>query len=120
VRESAASPCGTSAPVFDGRRRYNIEFTDLRDEPVKLENGLFTGKAHLCQLHYNQIAGFKPKILKEGRELPPAFAWLAEIPSPSAPHGHYLVPLKLWASTGFGTVTATLTQLKVDDNANRS
>jgi uncharacterized protein DUF3108 len=120
IRESASNPCGTMAAVFDGRRRYNIEFTYLRDEPVKLENGLFTGKAHLCQLHYNQIAGFKPKILKEGRELPPAFAWLAEIPSASAPHGHYIVPLKLWASTGFGTVTATLIQMKVDDSAGRT
>ena len=105
--------------MFDGRRRYNIEFTFLRDEPVKLENGLYSGKAHLCQLHYNQIAGFKPKLLKEGRALPPAFAWVAEIPSAAAPHGRYLLPLKLWASTGFGTVTATLTQMKVEDSPTR-
>jgi hypothetical protein len=114
---SAASPCGTLAAVFDGRRRYNIEFTWLRDEPVKLENGLYSGSAHLCQLHYNQIAGFKPKILKEGREMPPAYAWVAEIPSAGAPNGHYLLPLKLWASTGFGTVTATLTQMKIGNDA---
>jgi hypothetical protein len=114
MHASAANPCGTVAAVFDGRRRYNIEFTWLRDEPVKLENGLYRGTAHLCQLHYNQIAGFKPKILKEGREMPPAYAWVAEIPSAAAPNGHYLLPLKLWASTGFGTVTATLTQMKVD------
>ena len=120
IRESATNPCGTTAPVFDGRRRYNIEFTYLRDEALKLDNGLFTGNAHLCQLRYNQIAGFKPKILKEGRELPPAYAWLAEIPNASAPHGHYIVPLKLWASTGFGTVTATLTQLKVEGSAGKS
>ena len=117
AHETDSNPCGTLAAVFDGRRRYNIEFTYLRDEPVKLANGLFTGKAHLCQLHYNQIAGFKPKILKEGRAMPPAYAWVAEIPSTSAPRGHYLVPLKLWASTGFGTVTATMTQLKVENSA---
>jgi hypothetical protein len=116
VHESPANPCGTVAPVFDGRRRYNIEFTWLRDEDVKLENGLYNGKAHLCQLHYNQIAGFKPKILKEGRAIPPAFGWFAEIPSAAAPNGHYLLPLKLWASTGYGTATATLTQMKIDDN----
>jgi hypothetical protein len=118
--QSASSPCGTMAAVFDGRRRYNIEFTFLRDEPVKLENGLFNGKAHLCQLHYNQLGGFKPKILKEGRALPPAYALLGEIASSSAPHGHYLVPLRLWAWTGFGTVTATLSQLKVEDGASKS
>ncbi|HEY1962350.1 MAG TPA: DUF3108 domain-containing protein [Rhizomicrobium sp.] len=116
IHESADNPCGTVAPVFDGRRRYNIEFTWLRDEDVKLDNGLYSGKAHLCQLHYNQIAGFKPKILKEGRALPPAFGWFAEIPSAAAPNGHYLLPLKLWTSTGFGTATATLSQMKIEDN----
>jgi hypothetical protein len=117
LRASAANPCGTAAPVFDGRRRYNIAFTYLRDEAVKLDGGLYTGKAHLCELHYNQIAGFKPKLLKEGRALPPAYAWVAEIPSTAAPLGHYLLPLKAWTSTGFGTVTATLTQMKLDGSA---
>jgi hypothetical protein len=120
IHESAGNPCGTAAPVFDGRRRYNIEFTWLRDEDVKLENGLYSGKAHLCQLHYNQIAGFKPKILKEGRALPPAFGWFAEIPSTATPNGHYLLPLKLWAATGFGTATATLTQMKMAETPPKS
>lgn len=117
LHASSANPCGTVASVFDGRRRYNIEFTWIRDESVRLENGLYSGSAHLCQLHYDQIAGFKPKILKEGRALPPAYAWIAEIPSVSAPNGHYLLPLKLWASTGFGTVTATLTQMQIANRA---
>ena len=104
---SASKPCGETVRVFDGRRRYNIEFSWLRDEPVKLE-GLYSGNAHVCQLHYNQIAGFKPKILKEGRALPPAFGWFAEFPNAAMPNGHYLLPLKLWTSTGLGTVTATL------------
>jgi hypothetical protein len=114
VHASSSNPCGTVAPVFDGRRRYNIEFKYLRDDPVKIEN-VYSGHAHLCQLRYNQIAGFKPKILKQGRELPPAYAWMAEILSDSAPLGHYLVPLKTWTATGFGTVSATITQLKVED-----
>lgn len=112
VKSDAARPCGTVAPVFDGRRRYNIEFTYLRDEPVNIA-GVYAGKAHLCQMRYNQIAGFKPKILKEGRAFPPIFGWFADIPGAGAPNGHYVVALKVWASTGWGTVAATLTQLKV-------
>jgi hypothetical protein len=119
MHASATSPCGTVAAVYDGRRRYNIEFTWLRNEPVKLDNGLYSGTAHLCELHYNQIAGFKPKILKEGRAMPPAYAWVAEISSDRAPNGHYLLPLKLWAATGYGTVTVTLTQMKVDSDATK-
>jgi hypothetical protein len=118
VHASPSSPCGTVAPVFDGRRRYNIELSYVRDEAVKIEN-VYAGRAHLCALRYNQIAGFKPKLLREGRALPPAYAWIAEIPSDSAPLGHFLVPLKAWTATGFGTVSATITQIKVDDNAGR-
>jgi hypothetical protein len=109
MHSSPSNPCGTIAAVFDGRRRYNIEFTYLRDEPVKLA-GIYSGTAHLCQLHYDQIAGFKPKILKEGRALPPAYGWFAEFSNAALPNGHYILPLKLWTATGFGTVTATLAQ----------
>ncbi len=104
--------------MFDGRRRYNIEISYVRDEPVKIEN-VYSGRAHLCALRYNQIAGFKPKLLREGRALPPAYAWIAEIPSENAPLGHYLVPLKAWTETGFGTVSATITQMRVEDGLSK-
>jgi len=113
VKADAANPCGTVAPVFDGRRRYDITFTYVKDEPVKLTNGLFNGRAHLCELHYNQIAGFKPKILKEGKAFPPMYADFADIPGSGGPSGHYVVALKLWSALSFGTVSAELTALHV-------
>src|SRR5690242_7114546 len=57
VRVTDKNPCGTGVQVFDGRRRYNLSFTYKKDEHVKLDNGLFDGNAHLCQIHYDQIAG---------------------------------------------------------------
>jgi Protein of unknown function (DUF3108) len=110
----ASKPCGTVAPVFDGRRRYNITFTYLRDEQAVLTTGVYKGKAHLCQMHYDQIAGFKPKILKEGKAFPPIFGWFADIPSADSPNGHYFIALRVWASTGYGTVSAELNKLKID------
>jgi hypothetical protein len=115
VKADASNPCGTVAPVFDGRRRYNIEFTYIKDEPVKLDNGLFNGRAHLCQLHYKQIAGFKPKILKEGAAFPPMFADFADVPGAGAPNGHYVVALKLWSHLSWGTVAGDLTELHVGE-----
>jgi hypothetical protein len=115
VKVDSANPCGTMTPVFDGRRRYNITFTYLKDEATTLSTPhLWSGKAHLCQMHYDQIAGFKPKILKEGKEFPPIYGWFAEIPSPNSPNGHYLIALKVWASTGYGTVAAELDKLQID------
>ena len=114
LKASPANPCGTVAPVFDGRRRYDIEFTYLKDEKPEVDAALWKGTAHLCQLHYHQIAGFKPKILKEGKSFPPIYGWFADIPSATAPGGHYLLALKIWASTGWGTVAATLSQVHID------
>lgn len=117
VKADAKNPCGTVAPVFDGRRRYDIEFTYIKDEPVKLDNGLYNGTAHLCRVHYKQIAGYKPKMLKEGQSWPPIYAQVADMPDANAPLGRYVVPLKLWADTSWGKVTAELSAMKTGGEA---
>ena len=114
VRVTDTNPCGTGVQVFDGRRRYDVGFSYVKDEHVKLANGLFDGNAHLCKIHYNQIAGYKQKIVKEGKSLPDMFVDFAEVPAPGTPNGHYVVAVKLWASMTLGTVTATMEDLKVD------
>lgn len=114
LKSDAANPCGTVAPVFDGRRRYNIEFQYLKEDKPDVDTTLGKGKAHLCQMHYNQIAGFKPKIMKEGKAFPPIYGWFVDVPNPNAPNGHYEIALKVWASTGYGTVDATLSQIHVN------
>jgi len=114
IKADSTNPCGTVAPVFDGRRRYNIEFQYVKDEKPDVDAGLGHGKAHLCMMHYHQIAGFKPKIMKEGKAFPPIYGWFADVPNPSVPNGHYVIALKIWASTGYGTVDATLSQIHVN------
>jgi hypothetical protein len=113
VKVTEHDPCGIGVQVFDGRRRYDVTFTYLKDEAVKLPNGVFNSNAHLCQIHYNQIAGYKQKIVKEGKELPAMYVDFADVPASGSPNGHYVVAIKLWASLSLGTVTATLDELKV-------
>jgi hypothetical protein len=120
VKVTDNNPCGTGVQVFDGRRRYDVTFTYKKDEHVELKNGPFNGNAHLCQIHYNQIAGYKQKIVKEGKSLPDMFVDFAEVPAPGTPNKHYLVAVKLWASLTLGTVTATLDELKVDGTPPRA
>lgn len=116
LRADPGNPCGTVAPVFDGRRRYNIEFTYVKDETVKLDNGLYAGMAHLCRLRYHQIAGYKPKVLHNAKARPPIYALFVDIPDAGAPLGHYVLPVKLWAETKWGTVSAELSALKTGEN----
>jgi Protein of unknown function (DUF3108) len=112
VKADAKNLCGTGARVFDGRRRYDITFTYLKEEPVKLSNGLFNGNSHLCQIHMNQIAGYKPRLGIP--TTPKMFGDFVDIPAANAPTGHYVVAVKLWAPITLGTVTVTLDTIKVD------
>jgi hypothetical protein len=110
--------CNLTAPIFDGRRRYNIEMNKVRDvDNIKLSNGLYQGKGMLCQLHYKQIAGYKPTVLRAKDPYPVFNAWVAPFKSGSR---EYLVPLKVWADTSFGPITAVATSLKLDAVAPKS
>jgi len=64
VGAAADNPCAVVIPVFDGRRRYNIEISKIKDTNVSMDNGLYKGHALLCQIKYRQLAGFKPKVIK--------------------------------------------------------
>jgi hypothetical protein len=110
---ATTSPCDTVAPVFDGRRRYNIEITKVKDTSIKMDNGLYKGKALFCEMKYKQLAGFKPKIIKENEKFPKINAWVATFPSAIAGRS-YVIPLRVWADTQYGIVAAVATALKID------
>ncbi|MEI9888342.1 MAG: DUF3108 domain-containing protein [Rhizomicrobium sp.] len=109
----ASNPCGIVLPVFDGRRRYNIEVTKVKETTVSMDNGLYKGKALLCQIKYRQIAGFKPKMIKEGANFPIINAWVATFPS-AVMGRSYTVPLRLWADTSYGVIAGVTTLVKID------
>ncbi|HEY2071821.1 MAG TPA: DUF3108 domain-containing protein [Rhizomicrobium sp.] len=113
IRADAKNPCGTGVEVFDGHRRYDVTFSYVKDEKVTVP-GVFDGNAHQCLIHYNQIAGYKQKIVKEGKALPPMYADFADVPGAGSPDGRYVVAVKLWTSLTWGTVTATISELKVN------
>jgi hypothetical protein len=117
VAAQGGSGCNLTAPICDGRRRYDIEMSKVRDVDIKLDNGLYKGKGLLCQIHYKQIAGYKPTILRNKDAYPVINAWLVPFKSGNR---DYLVPLKVWADTSFGPVTAVANSLKVDGVAPRN
>jgi Protein of unknown function (DUF3108) len=113
VGSSAENPCGLTLPVFDGRRRYDVDFVKVKDTTVTMDNGLYKGKAVLCQMKYKQLAGYKPRVIKEGAKFPEISAWIATFPS-SVTGRSYVVPLRVWANTEYGVIAAVATTLKVD------
>ncbi len=109
----AGAPCTASAPVFDGRRRYNVELTRVRDLDIKMDNGLYAGKAVQCVARYRQIAGFRPWVLKNNETFPVINAWFVTVSSDIAGR-EYTVPVRIWADTKYGVLAILATGLKVD------
>ena len=108
------NPCGVIAPVYDGQRRYDVEFSLLRTEDISMDNGLYAGPVMTCQIEYVQVAGELQNIVENGGEMPRVFAWIAELRSPSNPDKPYLVPIRMWSNTEFGMITAVATELRLD------
>jgi hypothetical protein len=113
---TAGAPCTVTAPVFDGRRRYNIEMRKTKDVEIKLDNGLYAGKAALCEIKYRQLAGFKPRVLKANESFPTIHAWVVTYPS-KVKGSDYVVPLRVWADTPYGLVSVVANSLKIDGQA---
>jgi hypothetical protein len=109
----AGDPCAVTAPVFDGRRRYDVAMTRIKDLDIRMDNGLYQGKAVQCDVRYRQLAGFRPNVLKANESFPLIHAWFVRVPSSVAGHD-FTVPVRVWADTKYGVLAILATSLKVD------
>ena len=107
------NPCALTAPVFDGRRRYNVELTKVREVDIWLDSGLYQGKGVQCDARYRQIAGFRPRVLKDNEQFPVIHAWFVSLPSQVAGRD-YAVPVRIWAETKYGVLAVLANSVKVD------
>jgi hypothetical protein len=115
VAATPNNPCSVTAPVFDGRRRYNVEMSKDRDIDIKMDNGLYQGRGTLCSLKYRQIAGYKPRVLKANESFPLLKAWIATVPGPDG--RDYVIPLRIWADTPYGVMAVVANSVKIDGAA---
>jgi len=107
-------PCDAAAPIFDGRRRYDVTFSYVKKTDVRMDNGLYSGPALVCQIHYNQIAGYQQSIIEQNKKFPKMYAWVVSAKSTSDPSRSYSLPVRVWAETEYGIVVALASQIKLD------
>lgn len=112
-------PCDATAPVFDGRRRYNVVSKFVKNTGVHMDNGLYAGPAMVCQIHYNEIAGYKQTVMQQNKNMPKMFAWVITVQSSTDSNRRYMIPIRLWAETEYGLVAAVASQAKLDGQAIR-
>jgi hypothetical protein len=82
-RVSAGQSCTGVVPVFDGRRRFDLEFVEGPVEPIAAwKPGAFAGDARRCEFTFRIVAGFT-RAVRDGpdRQREPRLgrAWLAQV-----------------------------------------
>ncbi|GAA0578381.1 DUF3108 domain-containing protein [Rhizomicrobium electricum] len=112
VGAEPGNPCSVKAPVYDGRRRYNVALTKVKPVDIKMDNGLYKGPALLCTIEYKQISGYKPRVLHD-TNFPSINVWMGVFPSKETGRS-FAVPLRVWANTQYGVIAAVATSLKID------
>jgi hypothetical protein len=104
---SAGQPCGKNLAVFDGRRRYDVVFSFLRNEAAA---GTNARAARVCQAEYRQISGIPEDVVAVSK-VPAIYAKFIDM---SGGNGNYTIAQTIWSSFLWGAVAATLTELRVD------
>ena len=101
--------CQRTLAVFDGRRRFDLEFKVIAPENLKRSSySPFDGRALKCSVTYQRIAGFKKKKRKRRNEPPPYTIWLARFEETGL-----TLPVRLEAETKWGSLIAHLARLQV-------
>lgn len=101
-------PCGRALAVFDGRRRYDIVFSLVRDEPVAATER--SAKPRICKAEYRHIAGIRQEVV-DVSSVPAIYAEFVDIPAGTR---HYTVARRIWSSFLWGAVSAKLTDARLD------
>ncbi|MFP5516138.1 MAG: DUF3108 domain-containing protein [Alphaproteobacteria bacterium] len=108
----ASERCDRSLPVFDGRRRYDMMFTEVGRRIVDPSRySVFAGIAQQCRVSYRPVAGYG-KSGPTGRfwqrsspaDRPPVDLWLAPVAA-----GYPPLPVRLETDSDFGSVVVHLT-----------
>jgi hypothetical protein len=102
----APQACQRTAPIFDGRMRYNLQFAYKRMEQVKTEKG-YQGPTVVCAIYFKPLAGYVPhrtsiKYLAAQRDME---VWLAPVAGTRV-----LVPYRVSVPTPFGNGVMQATQ----------
>jgi hypothetical protein len=100
--------CALRVPVFDGRHRYDLDFSDAGDAVLKPAAGQqFSGPTHECRMVRREIGGFSvDKDHDEGAS--GGTIWYA----PLLPNGDLVVPVRMEMETEIGEVEIYLSQLR--------
>jgi hypothetical protein len=100
--------CALRVPVFDGRHRYDLQFSDAGRHMLSPAEGQnFSGQTQACHMTRTDIGGFYiDKSHEEGARA--GTIWYAQL----LPQGDIAVPVRMEMETEIGKVELFLAQLR--------
>jgi Protein of unknown function (DUF3108) len=99
--------CALVVPVFDGRNRYNIRFTDAGSEMLSPQGRQhFSGRTQVCNVTREDIADFPNSDQSEGTYRAGKI-WYARLTA-----GGQMVPVRMEFDTEFGKVEGYLGEMR--------
>jgi hypothetical protein len=105
-RLARGGDCTFVIPVYEGRRRYDLRYTDRGEQILSPAGGQhFKGATHACHMQRTEIAGF-PADPKESEGAREGTIWFARLVP-----GDLLVPVRMELETEVGLVTGYLAEL---------
>jgi hypothetical protein len=98
--------CTLTVPVFDGRHRFDLRFTDLGEQKLSAgKEQRYAGDAHACKMTRENLAGATDK---DKVEMPQrGTLWYARLMP-----GDLMLPVKAEMITEIGSVTGHLAELR--------
>jgi len=112
VRNTTASPCDRSLPLFDGRRRYDLQLREDGMMEMNDAEGGYNGPAMRCTVGMLPVAGYERKTLIKllARE-DSIRVWLAPLEGTDV-----WVPVRMTLRTPFGGAVMRATRFEVAAN----
>lgn len=110
--------CNTSVPAFDGKRKFNIQFSNGQDAHIhESRYSVFSGPALRCTMTVEPLEGFRDKDMergwfavqnhtKERGRLPQV--WFGRLHD-----GGDMVPVRVEISSSYGGVVAHLSDMQI-------
>ena len=102
------NPCDRKLPVFDGKRRYDLDLTFDRKDKIATRNKGYDGEAVVCKVRMTPRAGMeKAKLATTLRERDATWIWLAPIDG-----GRFYIPVRVQMRTPIGAAILDVVRMR--------
>jgi len=113
LSEAGENPCSRTLPIFDGKRRYDLQLSYEREEEITTRNKGYSGPALRCRIKLAPHAGTeRSKVATMMQRREDSWVWLAP-----TDHENLYIPVRIRMRTPLGG--AVLDVVKLEQQARK-